>query len=75
MKREQVSSTTTTSSSKVLCIIQLRMMEEITRLSLTPLEVMMKRVLNKLSAKDPADIFAEPVPVDDVSVLLQYCSH
>lgn len=42
------------------------MFEEITRLRLTPLEMIMKRLLTKLSAKDPADIFAEPVSLEDV---------
>ena len=45
------------------------MYEEISRLRLTPLEVIMKRLLLKLSAKDPADIFAEPVPLEDVSYI------
>ncbi|XP_019854738.1 PREDICTED: bromodomain and PHD finger-containing protein 3-like [Amphimedon queenslandica] len=45
---------------------QLRMSEEAFRLRLTPLEMIMKRLLTRLAAKDPADIFAEPVPLDDV---------
>ena len=46
--------------------LQLRMSEEAFRLRLTPLEMIMKRLLTRLAAKDPADIFAEPVPLDDV---------
>lgn len=42
------------------------MSEETFRLRLTPLEVIMKRLLTRLAAKDPADIFAEPVPLEDV---------
>ena len=42
------------------------MSEETFRLRLTPLEMIMKRLLTRLATKDPADIFAEPVPLDDV---------
>jgi bromodomain and PHD finger-containing protein 1 len=54
---------------------QLRMHEEINRLRLTPLEMIMKRLLLKLSAKDPADIFAEPVPLEDVPDYLDIIKH
>ncbi len=45
------------------------MYEETSRLSLIPTEVVMKRVIHKLMAKDPADIFAEPVSIEDVSCM------
>ncbi len=44
------------------------MYEETCRLSLIPTEVVMKRLIQKLMSKDPADIFAEPVSSEDVSV-------
>ena len=49
------------------------MSEETFRLRLTPLEVIMKRLLTRLAAKDPADIFAEPVPLEDVRESVCVC--
>lgn len=54
---------------------QLRMSEEISRLSLTPMEVVMKRILFKLMSKDPADIFAEPVSIEEVPDYLDVIKH
>lgn len=50
------------------------MSEETFRLRLTPLEVIMKRLLTRLAAKDPADIFAEPVPLEDVRERESVCA-
>lgn len=50
------------------------MSEETFRLRLTPLEVIMKRLLTRLAAKDPADIFAEPVPLEDVRERVCVCA-
>lgn len=50
----------------MLLFQQLRLSEEISRLRFTPIEVIMKRLLNRLATKDPADIFAEPVPLEEV---------
>lgn len=49
------------------------MSEETFRLRLTPLEVIMKRLLTRLAAKDPADIFAEPVSLEDVRECVCVC--
>ena len=46
---------------------QLRLLQRINELSLRPLNAVMRRVMDRLARKDPADIFAEPVPTDDVS--------
>ena len=48
------------------------MYEETSRLSLIPTEVVMKRIIHKLMAKDPADIFTEPVSIEDVSYMYMY---
>lgn len=50
------------------------MSEETFRLRLTPLEVIMKRLLTRLAAKDPADIFAEPVSLEDVRESVCVCA-
>lgn len=50
----------------MLLFQQLRLSEEISRLRFTPKEVIMKRLLNRLATKDPADIFAEPVSLEEV---------
>ena len=46
---------------------QLKMVQNIKELQLKPLNVLIRRVLERLRRKDPADIFAEPVSVDEVS--------
>lgn len=47
---------------------QLRYQHMISDLQLRPLTVVMKRILDRLGRKDPADIFADPVSVDEVRV-------
>ena len=47
---------------------QLRLMENIGELQLRPLNLLMRRMLDRISRKDPADIFKDPVSVDDVSL-------
>ncbi len=47
---------------------QLRYQHMINDLQLRPLVVVMKRILDRLGRKDPADIFAEPVSVEEVSL-------
>ncbi len=36
-------------------------------IQLQPLNILMKRTLDQLQTKDTSDIFAEPVPLEDVS--------
>lgn len=45
---------------------QLRLLETISELRLRPLNLVMRRMLERISRKDPADIFADPVSVDEV---------
>ena len=45
---------------------QLKMKQNIKELQLKPLNVLIRRVLERLRRKDPADIFAEPVSVEEV---------
>ena len=45
---------------------QIRFLHMINDLQLRPMCVVMKRVLDRLSRKDPADIFADPVSIDEV---------
>ena len=49
---------------------QLRFLQMISGLQLRPLNVVMKRCLERLGRKDPADIFADPVSIDEVSFKL-----
>ena len=82
LKREQVTSLISACTGKCLwnnklmssCFMQLRMAEEISRLRLIPSSVVMKRILAKLAAKDPADIFAEPVSPEEVSAQVSLVS-
>ena len=45
---------------------QLRLMENIAELQLRPLNLLMRRMLERIARKDPADIFADPVSVEEV---------
>lgn len=47
-------------------LLQLRMLQQTNELQLCPLNTVMKRILDRLARKDPADIFAEVVNVDEV---------
>lgn len=47
---------------------QLRFLQMISGLQLRPLNVVIKRSLERLGRKDPADIFADPVSVEEVSL-------
>ena len=49
---------------------QLRMLQQTSELQLRPLNVVMKRILDRLGRKDPANIFAEPVSLEEVSSLV-----
>jgi len=49
---------------------QLRMFQQISELQLRPLNVVMKRILDRLGRKDPANIFAEPVSLEEVGSLV-----
>ena len=48
--------------------MQLRMYQQISELQLRPLNVVMKRILDRLGRKDPANIFAKPVSLEEVGV-------
>ena len=48
----------------------LKMVQSIKELQMKPLNTLIRRMIERLRRKDPADIFAEPVSVDEVS----YCS-
>ncbi len=45
---------------------QLRLLHTIGELQLRPLNLVMRRVLDRIARKDPADIFADPVSIDEV---------
>ena len=49
---------------------QLRLLHTIGELQLRPLNLLMRRVLDKIARKDPADIFTDPVSVEEVSCVL-----
>ena len=44
------------------------MYQQISELQLRPLNVVMKRILDRLGRKDPANIFAKPVSLEEVGV-------
>ncbi len=46
---------------------QLHLLHTIGELQLRPLNLVVKRMLDRISRKDPAAIFAKPVSIDDVS--------
>ncbi len=48
---------------------QLRYLYMINDLQLRPLAMVMKRILDRLGRKDPADIFGEPVSLEEVSIV------
>ena len=48
---------------------QLRMYQQISELQLRPLNVVMKRILDRLGRKDPANIFAKPVSLEEVCIV------
>ncbi len=54
---------------------QLRYLYMINDLQLRPLAMVMKRILDRLGRKDPADIFGEPVSSEEVRIvwLAQWC--
>ena len=45
------------------------MLQQTNELQLCPLNTVMKRILDRLARKDPANIFAEVVNVEEVSLL------
>lgn len=45
----------------------LKMVQSIKELQMKPLNTLIRRMIERLRRKDPADIFAEPVSVDEVS--------
>ena len=47
-------------------LLQVRLCHIIVDLELSPLKHILLGVLEQLKLKDPADIFAEPVPLDEV---------
>jgi len=47
-------------------LLQVRLLHVILDLDLCPLRHILLGVLEQLKMKDPADIFAEPVPLDEV---------
>ena len=49
-----------------LLLLQVRLCHIIVDLELSPLKHILLGVLEQLKLKDPADIFAEPVPLDEV---------
>ena len=51
-----------------MCFVQLRMSQQTNELQLCPLNTVMKRILDRLSRKDPADIFAETVNPEEASI-------
>ncbi len=48
---------------------QLRYLYMINDLQLRPLAMVMKRILDRLGRKDPADIFGEPVSLEEVRIV------
>ena len=46
----------------------LKMIQSIKELQMKPLNLLIRRMLERLRRKDPADIFAEPVSVEEVSL-------
>ena len=48
----------------------LKMVQSIKELQMKPLNTLIRRMIERLRRKDPADIFAEPVSVDEVSPVL-----
>lgn len=48
-------------------LLQVRLCHIIVDLELSPLKHILLGVLEQLKLKDPADIFAEPVPLDEVN--------
>ena len=46
----------------------LKMVQSIKELQMKPLNLLVRRVLERLRRKDPADIFAEPVSVEEVGL-------
>ena len=53
-------------------LLQVRLCHIIVDLELSPLKHILLGVLEQLKLKDPADIFAEPVPLDEVSNWLRH---
>lgn len=45
------------------------MYQQISELQLRPLNVVMKRILDRLGRKDPANIFAKPVSLEEVCIV------
>ena len=43
------------------------MVQSIKELQLKPLNLLIRRMIDRLRRKDPADIFAEPVSIEEVS--------
>ena len=58
---------------KYMCPLQLRMSQQTNELQLCPLNTVMKRILDRLARKDPADIFAEVVNVEEVCMYIHVC--
>ena len=50
--------------------VQLRMLQQTNELQLCPLNTVMKRILDSLARKDPADIFAEVVNAEEVNTCI-----
>eukprot|EP00731_Ephydatia_muelleri_P002416 Em0001g2416a len=50
---------------------QMKMCQHVQELQLCPLNVVLRRILDRLTRKDPANIFAQPVSVEDVPDYLQ----
>lgn len=44
----------------------MKMCQHVQELQLCPLNVVLRRILDRLTRKDPANIFAQPVSVEDV---------
>ena len=55
-----------------LLLLQVRLCHIIVDLELSPLKHILLGVLEQLKLKDPADIFAEPVPLDEVGNWLHH---
>jgi hypothetical protein len=49
-----------------LHLFQLQLLKHKNELQLCPLTVVIKRALDRLARKDPANIFADPVSVEEV---------
>lgn len=53
-------------------LLQIQVSQQMFEARVCPAITMMRPVLSYLQKKDPADIFAEPVSAEDVSVLCMY---